>query len=427
MLQPTTPRVTIPNKWSNSYNVKINDHINLPDMLWWKQFHSHELNHLIQIALQQNNNLNLALAKIDIAQSKLDELKLSWLPGMSILAGYSQFPVLGNPGAFVIAAPIYVLNIFQLYKQQQGAKAIVKASNHAKDFARLTIIAQVSASFFTLIAQQEAFKLYGHLIQNYHSQIKLAQSNYGFGLTAQDTIVQLQSDLQQIKSQKDLVKHNIVVSKNTLHYLLNENPGTMVVNTSFKHLNSNALIPDNLPLNVLNNRPDVGEAQSLLHAAHANVGAVEGALFPSATLGAYLGDGSYINGPINLTEGYLSAPAIDLPLLAQIRGSKAQYRLACIKYVDAIRRALHDIENDFSAYHAYSLQLRNNTSAYNHLKQHCHWVEIRNRHGIDNQIDVLACNIKLNQFELILNQNKLDKMLVLVKLYQDLAGGYHGV
>lgn len=422
----TKPRINIPEKWAHETNFKINDTLNLPDMIWWKQFHSSELDTLIQKALKQNNNLNIAIAKIDYAQNQLKEVKLNWLPGMSLLAGYSQFPVLGYPGAFFIAAPVYVLNVFQQYKQQKSAHAIVQASIYAKDSVRLVVIAQVSASFFSLIAQQEALVLYNQLLNEYRTHLKLAKSNYLLDLTAYDDIDQLESQIAQVKSQIDLVKNNIAMSKNTLHFLLNENPGDIVANTSFKHINSSALIPGDLPLTVLNNRPDVREAEALLRASNADIGAVAANLLPSITLGAYLGKGSSITGPINLLESYLNVPIANFPVFAQINERRAQYKIACISYMDTIRRALRDVDNDLSAYVAYSNQYQNNSSALMHEKRHCHLVDVRYKHGIDNRIDAIRCKIKLTQFKLSLNQNKLEKMLVIVKLYQDLAGGYHG-
>ncbi len=421
------PEVNVLKQWPHAVNLTINDRVDLADMTWWKQFHNDELNTLISTALQRNNQLNIALAKIDYAQSQLNGVKLNWLPGMSLLSGWSQFPVLGNPGAFFIAAPQYILNIFQQYKQQQSASAQVKASMHAKTCVRVVIIAQVSANFFTLLAEQEAYRLYKKLVKLYRQLLALQQTNYNSQLIAEDELDEIQSEIQQLLAQMSIVKHRIAVCKNTLHYLLNDNPGDMVVHSSFQHINSNPFIPSNLPLSVLNNRPDVNEAEALLIAANADIGVSGANLLPSMTLGAYLGSGSSIHGPINLLESYVSIPAVNLPAFAQISASKARYKASYIHYVDTIRGALRDIDNDLSAFRTYSEQLSLNGKALKKQQRHCHLANKRYQYGIDAYIDVLQCNIKTKRLALTLNQNKLEKMLVMVKLYQDLAGGYHGV
>ncbi len=419
------PPLIIPQSWPSQHSFKKKAPLDLPNLIWWKQFSSPELNELIQKALLQNNNLQVAMAKIEQAQSRLDEVKLNWVPGMSVMTGYSQFPVFANPGAFVIAAPLYVINVFQLYKQQKSAQARVTARIYAKDCVRLIIIAEVSANFFTLIAQQDALKIHGNLLKHYQEQLALAQSKYGFGLTSQDDIEQLKSQVNQTQSKMAVLEQNIVVSKNMLHFLLNENPGNLVVKTSFQHLDTHSFITGNITVSLLNNRQDVHEAGALLNAEKADIGAVGAQLLPSITLGAYLGQGSTIPGGIDLLESYLNVPIVNLPVFAQIGAKKARFRAARIQYIDTVRRALRDVDNDLSAFRAYSHQLRSNASALRDEKQHCHWVERRYQHGIDNKMDVLQCQIKLNQFELTLNQNKLEKMMVIVKLYQDLAGGYH--
>ena len=422
----TKPRLNIPEKWPGKHNIKEDVRLNLPNLIWWKQFHSTELNKFIQKALQHNALPKTAMANIEYAHSQLEQVKLNWIPNMTVLTGFSQFPILGNPGNTIIAYPLYIINILQLYKQQKSAQAIYEASIYAKDCAKIVVIAQTSASFFTLIAQNEAIKLYNQLLKDYDTYLKLAQSQYRFGLTSQDKVDQLKSKIKQVQSQIDITKHNIVVSKNALNFLFNENPGELNVTTSFNTLNSNGIIPGNLPASVLNSRPDVLEAEAFLRAANADIGSITASLLPSITLGAYLGAGSSVNGPIKLGEAYLNTPVIDLPIFAQISANKARFKALYEKYVATVRGALREVANDLSAYSAYTAQLNNNTSAFMDEKRHCHLAEQRYHHGLDSNLNVILCKIKLDQFRLMINQNKLEKMLAVVALYQDLAGGYHG-
>ncbi|KGP62945.1 outer membrane channel protein [Legionella norrlandica] len=420
------PYVHIPQKWPNKYPIQVKESAYLPDLFWWKQFNSSELDIFIQKALQNNYQIHLAMANIEAAQSQLKQIKLNWLPNLTALAGYSQFPVLGNPGATVIAYPAYIINIFQLYKQQKSAQSVLEASIYAKFSANLVVIAQTAASFFTLIAQNEALDLHNKLLKDYYAYLKLAQSQYHADLIPLDNIAQIQSQIKQIEARIQVTKHNILVSKNALHFLFNENPGNIQVNALFKNINSNKLIPGNLPASVLSARPDIHEAEALLKAAHADVSAVTANLLPAINLGAYLGEGSNIEGSIKLGQAYINGPIIDFPVFAQIGVSNAQYKSMYIKYITAIREALRDVANDLSAYAAYSKQLDNNQAGLVSEKQLCHLAEVRYRHGIDDNINLIRCRIELDKFKLAINQNKLEKLLALVNLYQDLAGGYRG-
>ncbi|MFO2975961.1 efflux transporter outer membrane subunit [Legionella pneumophila serogroup 3] len=420
------PHVNTPQKWPHKYSIQTEQAAYLPDLHWWKQFNSKELNASIQKALQNNHQIHLAMANIESAQGQLQQIQLSWLPNLTGLAGYTQFPVLGNPGTTAIAYPAYIINIFQQYKQQKSAQAILEASIYAQYSARLVVIAQTAASFFTLVAQNEALHLYNKLLKDYRTYLKLTQSQYRSGLISLDNITQIKSHIQRIEAQIKVVQHNIVVTKNALHFLFNENPGDVETKTLFENIDSNQLIPGNLPASVLRVRPDIHEAEALLKAAHADVGAITANLLPGINLGAYLGEGSNVDGAIKLGQAYLNGPIIDLPLFAQVDVSKARYKAIYIKYITTIRKALRDVANDLSAYSTSSQQLNNNLSALSDEKQQCHLAEVRYRHGIDDYLNLIKCQILLDEFKLVINQNKLEKLLSIVTLYQDLGGGYRG-
>ncbi len=420
------PHVDIPSKWPAQYSTQTKKSVDLPDLHWWKQFKNEELNGLIQKSLQKNNQVHLAIANIESAQNQLQAVKLSWLPNLSILAGYSQLPIFGNAGSMLIASPEYIVNIFQLYQQQKSAKAKLEARVYAQYCARLSVIAQTAASFFTLMAQNEALGIYQHLAEKYQIYLKLAQSQYRSDLINLDQITQIESQIQQIKAQIKVARHNILVTQNALHFLLNENPGNIKIKTAFKNVDSDAFIPGNLPASVLSTRPDVLKAEALLKSAHADVGAMKANLLPEINLGAYLGKAGNTEGTLSLGQAYVDAPIVDLPLYSNIKVSQAHYKAMYIKYIETIRGALRDVANDLSAYSVTSQQLSHNQVAFKNEKKRCQLANIRYRHGIADQISLTQCQIKLDEFALIINQNKLEKMLSMVTLYQDLGGGYHG-
>ncbi len=224
-------------------SVNPDNNVDLPRLIWWQQFHNAELNQLIHKALLQNGEAQMAVARIAYTNSLLEQVKLSWLPNVSLLAGYSQFPILGNPGGIAMAYPAYIANVFQLYQQQKSAKEIYQAAIHAYNGIRLTVIAQTAATYFTLLAQHETLTIYKNLIADYQSYLNLVSSQYRHGLIAQDELDQVRSKVHLLHAQIDLTQHNIHLSENALHYLLNDNPGSWSLHTVFKQINSKALIP----------------------------------------------------------------------------------------------------------------------------------------------------------------------------------------
>lgn len=421
------PPVNVPMQWQNS--ISINDNVIFPELAWWKSYHDPQLNLLIQEGLKNNNDVNIAMANLEHAKAELKQVQLNWIPGLSLLTGYSEMPNLGDPGYFWGLFPLYTINVFEQIKQQESAEDQVEASQYAKDSVRLTVIGQISGAYFTLLAQTQALDYYHALLSNNQKLLKMYQTQYQSGLISQDDIDQQASTIKLIQSKIAITEHNIFVSKNALHYLLNQNPGNMRVGNHFNAIDSNTIIPGNLPATVLRNRPDVQKSKAVLKMANANIGVAESQLLPSVRLDVFAGDASYMNnGFFTLNEALTKIPVLKPTVFGQIQASQAVYKAAYIGYIDTIRKALRDVNNDLSAYSTYSRQLENNQLAWKYENQQCQLVNSRYKQGIDSQVEVLQCQIKLNEFLLMLNQNKLEKMMTIVALYQDLGGGYkHGL
>jgi multidrug efflux system outer membrane protein len=420
------PRVNIPEQWPNHPIAPSNAiPVDLPELAWWQQFDDPALNQLIQTSLLYNNDVNIAAGNLEFAQGELQQIKLNWIPGASAFGGYSQLPALGDPGYFIGILPSYMLNVFQQIKLQEGAQYQVEASRYAKDSARLTVIGQVSGSYFLVLAETQALILYKQLLRDTQKLLTLYQSQYHYGIIAYNEIVKTESTIETIEAQVAITEHNIVVSKNALHFLLNQNPGDLILDRSFTQIDSNKIIPGNLPATVLNNRPDVQEAEAVLKMANADVGVATTSLLPSIKLDAFSRYTSNSDAYKTLNEATINAPLISASTIGEIQANKGLYKAAYFSYIKILRSVFRDVDNDLSAYSAYSRQLQKKEQAFSYEEKNCGLVNSRYQRGIDSEVGVTQCRIDLDQLALTINQAKLEKMMTIVALYQDLGGGYN--
>lgn len=341
--------------------------------------------------------------------------------------GFTQMPYFGNPGAFYIFLPQYALNIFKQYKKQKSMESLVKAQARVRETVKLSIISQVSTEFFTLIAQQEMLGIYKQLLRDIETDLQLHKALYKHTLIAQDKLEELTSELQQTKSRIEITENNIIISKNALHFLMNQNPGQLTITSHLHDIHTDQITPGNTPVSVLNNRPDIQEHVSLLRAANENIGVASTGLLPTIKINSFLGQGSTVPNPsssILLAEGYLEQPIVAPTVFGDIKIARAEYKATYTAYINSIRRALRDVENDLSAYNSFRKQLIEHSEAYLHASKECHLTEVRYKYGIDNYVDNVRCKIKLAQFKLQVTQSKLDKILSIIHLYQDLGAGY---
>lgn len=243
---PTTPQVNSPKQFDQA-QVNYQNLESLPYLAWWQQFNDPKLNALIESGLKNNLDLEVALANLEQAQGQLRQVQLSWIPFVNLYAGFSSNPAFGDIGTFYGAWPQYTINIAQVIKQQERANYNLEMNKAMVDGVRLTVIGQVSAGYFTLIAQQEQLLLLNKLNDDMNELIKILKQEVTIGLKDNVDLTGLMSKQQLIQAQISIATHNIVLSQNSLHYLLNQNSGSIKSTNNFTKLNFDKFKPGALP------------------------------------------------------------------------------------------------------------------------------------------------------------------------------------
>ncbi len=421
----TVTSVHVPNHWPHAKEIATKKIINLSKTAWWKQFHDARLNQILSCALKNNNDLNISIQKIYQAQAELKTVQLSWIPGFPIIGGFSQLPIYGNPGTFLIAAPDYLLNILQFYQKQKAAHAKMVASVHVRNAVRLSVIYQVISSYMTLLSDHEAFFLIKNLIKNLEIKLQLEKQRFRSGIVSMDSILMTERTIHLMHARLAKIKEQIVKNENILHYLMNENPGEITTHQKFSKLNDQLPIPLHAPLCIIENRPDIQESQfHLLEMKHQYQASIA-ELFPNITLGGFFGYGRYMDGPINAPNATISLNNLIPALYGHISYQHVSFQKARVQYIRTVKRALKDIDTDLMRLGSDAKQLQEIDEAYQNIKNQCRLNAKRSQYGIASDLQLLDCRIEQYQLALVKNQRKLYKMLSINQLFNDLAVGYH--
>ncbi len=267
-------------------------------------------------------------------------------------------------------------------------------------------------------------------MQIYEQRLNSYRQQFSLGLTDTKTVRDADSNVMQTLGQIETIKYNLQVSKNSLHYLINQNPGSFKSTNNFINLNIESIVPSTLPMTVLANRPDVNAAMQQLAVSDAGVGVATSNLLPTIQLDSFLAKNALtanqIPTPGNMSMGdaYVSIPIINPQLFGQIKASKALYSKDYYVYEQTVRKALRDIENDLVANQLYSERYQHFSKANLRLNQGCANELSQFQNANSNLTDVLECHAGLIQSQIGLIQAKLDSLLAIVTLYQDLGAGY---
>lgn len=423
--------VVTPDNWINAESsTNLMSAESLAHLEWWQQFNDPTLNQLVERAIQQNGDVLIAMANLNNAQAQLKQVQLSWIPNLPLLLGYSDMPVLGSPGYFLGVFPSYTMNIFGQIKAQQQAEAQVEVNKENLNGIRLSVIGQTVNAYLTWLSQERELALSKELLQIYEQRLNSYRQQFSLGLTDTKTVRDADSNVMQTLGQIETIKYNLQVSQNSLHYLINQNPGSFKSTNNFINLNIESIVPSTLPMTVLANRPDVNAAMQQLAVSDAGVGVATSNLLPTIQLDSFLAKNALtanqIPTPGNMSMGdaYASIPIINPQLFGQIKASKALYSKDYYVYEQTIRKALRDIENDLVANQLYSERYQHFSKANLRLNQGCANELSQFQNANSNLTDVLECHAGLIQSQIGLIQAKLDSLLARVTLYQDLGAGY---
>lgn len=295
---------------------------------------------------------------------------------------------------------------------------------------KLSVIGQTVNAYFTWLSQERQLQLSEDLLKIYEERLNSYRQQFSLGLADAKTVSNADSDVMQTMGQIETIKNNLLVSQNSLHYLINQNPGRLSTKNNFTQLTIESIVPGTLPMTVLANRPDVSAAMKQLAASDAGIGKAIANLLPTIQLDTLLAKNAptadQITNPGNMSMGdaYATVPLLNAQIFGQIQASKALYSKDYYVYEQTVRKALRDVENDLVANQLYSSRYQHFSQANLSLEQGCSNDLAQFQNGLSNLTTVLECQVGVTQAQIALTQTKLDTLLVRVSLYQDLGGGY---
>jgi multidrug efflux system outer membrane protein len=434
LLGPTyqQPEANAPKAWNSRDYLSKGANTNLPELAWWSKFNDPQLSYLIESALQNNNNIQVAVGNVKAAEGQLKQVEYSWIPTISALAGYTNATAnLMNPGYGVGLLPNYSLNIFQLINSTKFATANLAAVKAAKDAVRLMVISQTSGGYFAYLGQDYLLTLQKQLVADLADLLRLSKIEYSKGLISLYTLQSYEQQYEKAAAQVPILQDNVVVSQNTLRLLLNQNPGKIKQGQPFMNVKSNNIIPVNLPSQVLRNRPDVQQSEQQLVAANANIGVATSTFFPTVSLTDAAGYASPQLSQLFMpgNEFWNNQIAVSMPILSfstygQIEQAKGAYYAAYYNYIQTVRAAFAAVDNDLSAHDKFAKSLVTQFKNYDSSKLAYDLAKISYEKGLYSYPTLLTNKVTMDNAAILVAQSKIAQLNTIVKLYQDLAGGY---
>ena len=411
----------------------------------WRQFfHDPALQKLIQTSLVNNRDLRVAALNIDAYRAQYRIQRADLLPAVSangsgsrqrVPANMSQTGEAGITSQYsaTLGVSAYELDLFgRVRSLTEQALETYLSSEQARRSTQISLVASVANAYYTWQADQALLKLTEETLKTYEKSYNLTRRSNEVGVASALDLSQARTAVEGARVKLSQYQRLVAQDLNSLTVLLGT--GVPVDLPAPLKLSEDQLaeVPAGLPSELLQRRPDIQEAEHLLKAANANIGAARAAFFPSISLTANAGTLSPDMG--GLFKGgsgtWLFQPQINLPIFnagslkASLDYSKIQKDINVAKYEKTIQTAFQEVSDGLAARKTFQEQLQAQRDLVAANQDYYRLAERRYRIGIDSNLTFLDAQRNLFSAQQALITDRLSQLVSEVNLYKALGGGW---
>jgi multidrug efflux system outer membrane protein len=429
----------------------------LPAVDWWHGFKSSELNSLMEAAQLYNLDIAVAIAQITQADAQVGEAGAPLLPsltgtgsaeqskssssslGSSSLAGTglagSSFSTGGS------AFQQYSLGLTASYMIDfwgknratlHAAEETATAQRYNREVVTLTSIVGVANAYFQVLAAQDQLRVARRNLAAAERILVLIKQQFAGGTASQLDLSQQETQVATERAAIPPLEITLRQNIAALALLVGRAPANFTVKGGTMTSVAIPRVTPGLPSELLNQRPDIRQAEAVLASSNFSVESARAAFFPqiqltaqtgvqSAALASLFGPGAWF---YTLSAG-LTQPLFDGFLLeSQLKQAKGVQLQNLQAYRKAVLSAFSDVEKALVALQQSILQERLEVEAVAAARKAFDVSETQLRAGTVNLITVLQTQQTLLQNENALAQVRLNKLLAASSLFQALGGGW---
>ena len=417
----------------------------LPAVDWWRGFKSSELTSLMDAAQIYNLDIAVAIAQIVQADAQVGVAGAPLLPSATGTATAEQALSAASttPGNIGLSRSFsqYSLGLTASYMIDfwgknratlHAAEETATASRYNREIVTLTAIVTVANTYFQILAAQDELRVARRNLAAAERILVLIKQQFTGGTASQLDLSQQEAlvatERAAIPPLEITLRQNIAA----LAVLVGRAPANFTVKGGTLTQIAIPRVTPGLPSELLNQRPDIRQAEAQLASSNFSVESARAAFFPqiqltaqtgvqSAALASLFGPGAWF---YTLSAG-LTQPLFDGFLLeSQLKQAKGVQLQNLQAYRKAVLSAFSDVEKALVALSESIRQERLQIEAVAASRKAFEVSETQLRAGTVNLITVLQTQQTLLTNENVLAQVRLTKALAASSLFQALGGGW---
>lgn len=428
--------------------------------LWIPEFFNDPvLTGLIDEALVGNQQLKILAEDIQIANNEILARKGAYFPFFNLKAGaglnkFSSYTLTGadnvqditprgggypNPlPNFLIGTEVsWEVDIWRKLRNARDAAALrYLGTTEGRSYVVTRLVADIAENYYGLMALDKRLEVLDSVIELQEQSLEIAKARKDAARGTELPVQRFLAEVNKNKSEKLIINQEIVEAENKINYILGRFP-TPVERSSagFIDLNLHALSVG-VPSQLLQNRPDIRQAERELAAAGLDVRVARARFYPSLIITGEVGyeafNPRYLfftpESLIGSVAGNLIAPVINRAAIkADYLSANARQLQAVVKYQQVILNAFTEVINRISMVENYGKSIDIKKLQLESLEAS---VDTANKLFMAARVeylDVLFAQRDLRDARQVLIDTKRQQLSAIVNTYQALGGGGGGL
>lgn len=410
---------------------------------WWSLFNDPVLTRLIDTALVNNSDVQLAVARIEQYDAVARETSGNVLPTITLdnnntrtrITGAGPNPVFGvnprNDNKLALNGSIELDVWGKLRTANVAARANLLSTEYAREAVRWSLVGLVTNQYLIIRSLDGQLAVNAENIKTAQESLAMTQRQLDAGVNTALDVNQAELVVTNLRAQSLELQRQRSISEHQLGVLTADLSVKIPVG-GLMSMPIPPMPPAGLPSTLLESRPDIRQTEQDLIAAHANVKLAKAALYPTLSLtGAYGGESKILSdlftAPAKIwTLGF----AASLPIFnggrlnARVDQASALQKQAVINYQAALRTAFSEVNDALVNARQYREQEAVAESKQKTTANILRISQNRYQAGYSSYLEVLDAQRNHNEATQALVQSRQNTLTATVSLFKALGAGW---
>lgn len=412
----------------------ISDTVNIGNLSWKELFKDPKLQALIEEGLANNVDMQTAIHRVEDAKILLTSARLSFLPSIN-LAPQGTATTIGA-GEFVKAysTPLvasWELDLFgKLLNASRNQKAVYMQSQYAEQAVRSQLIGGIANLYFTLLMLDRQVEITTETVAIYKENVRVMEAMKIAGMANEAAVTQMRAVYHQVSASLINLKRQVREIENSLSVLLAKAPQAIERGTLDEQEMPDQIMAG-IPLQLLENRPDVKIAEMTLASAYYRTNQARAAFYPGLNItgmaGWTNGSGVTVSNPGELMFQAMASLAQPIfnngKLVANLKVSKSEEKIAQMNYQQTILKAGKEVSDALHLYEATGKKLIEDKAQIAQLEKAVEYTNALFQSGQSSYLEILSAQQSLLSAELTEVSDYVQRMQAVISLYSAVGGG----